>query len=208
MRVSTTALFDKFLINNGQLFPYSRLRATRNSFYCKWIMQKGYSELGLTYYFPTMANSLPGSLLHAISIDGANPIPPELTGIMEDMFWWGKTQSYVWYERVVNSIGLLLDNAEEVEMKLFVRELIAFRVAVVLKKYFAVDSLIYTLLFDKYWCWFSKTYSEMDFFHGRNCSFRGMAEASFQYVEWCIARINYNRNVPLTLVNVEHLNSA
>jgi hypothetical protein len=71
-------------------------------------MQKGQSELGFTYYFPTMANSLRGSLLHAIAIDGAKPIPPELlTGIMQDMFWWGKTQSYEWYMKTLSTALLV-----------------------------------------------------------------------------------------------------
>ena len=85
---------------------------------------------------------------------------------MEDMFWWGKTQSYEWFERVVDHFGVLLDNGEDIEIKVFVR------VAAILKQYFDVESLAYSMLFEKYWSWFYVTYSEMDFFHGRNYSFR------------------------------------
>jgi hypothetical protein len=88
-----------------------------------------------------------------------------------------------------------------------VRELIAIRVVAILKEDFAFDSLAYTLLFDKYWVWFTITYSDMDFFHGYNYSFRGMAEAAFAYIEWCVSRIDF-RAVPLTVaVTPERANS-
>jgi hypothetical protein len=189
MRVPTTAAFNKFLMDNGQSYPYSRLHATRNSFFCKWLMQKGQSRLGLTYYFPTMANSLRVSLLDAIAIDGAKPIPPELFGIMDDMFWWGKTRSYEWYERLVDLLGLVLDDGEEIDIRSLVRELIGLRVAAILKEYFAVDSLAFSLLYDKYSEWFFWTYDVMDFYHGHKYPFRTMAETSFEYIEWCIGEV-------------------
>jgi hypothetical protein len=113
---------------------------------------------------------------------------------------------------------LVLEEEEEGEIKLLVRELIGFQVSAILKEYYAVDSLAYSLVFDKYWGWFFMTYSEMDFFHGHNYSFRGMAEASFAYTEWCIGQISYHAPVPLAItghynqqevvVTPERVNSA
>ena len=100
---------------------------------------------------------------------------------------------------------------------MFVRELIEFRVDAILKQYFDIESLAYSMLFEKYWSWFYVTYSEMDIFHGRNYSLRGMAEPAIEYVEWSIAQVNYF-NVPMTVpvvaaapqvdVTPERVNSA
>jgi hypothetical protein len=201
MRVPTTAAFSQFLLDNGHSYPFSRLQVTRSSFFCKWVMQKGHSNLGFTYYFPTMANSLPVSLLQAISIDGVKPLPPDFSSVMDDMFWWGKSKSFQWYKQVVDMIGLCLYDRGEVGIRNVVRELIGLQVKAILLQYFDFDSLAFDLLFDMYWDWFFFTYSEQ-YFHN-HYSFRGIAEASFDYIEACIAQVNYHVNAPVTVPSVE-----
>jgi hypothetical protein len=80
MMVPTTPAFNQFLLNNGQSYPYSRLQATRSSFFCKWIMTKGHGTAGVTEYFPVLANSYPNGVLLEMVISGrAKPFPPEMS---------------------------------------------------------------------------------------------------------------------------------
>jgi hypothetical protein len=90
MRVLSTVAFNQFLLDKRQ-YPFNYLYATRRSFFCKWIMLKGQSTLGLTYYFPVFTNTHPnGELLQMISSGAAKPFPPKLSHVMDTMFWWGK----------------------------------------------------------------------------------------------------------------------
>jgi hypothetical protein len=89
MRITTTSTFSDFLMANSGVYPYSKLRPTRNTFFCKWVMLRG-QELtqvgGWTEYFPVMANSLPnGVLLELISSGKAKPFPPELSKVMDSI---------------------------------------------------------------------------------------------------------------------------
>ena len=169
--------------------------------------------MGQTYYFPTMATSLRRTLLDAIVLDEAKPLPPDASLIMDDMFWWGKTFCFEWYEQVVDSLGVCLYGAEEFGTRGLVRELIGFQVKAILLEYFTFDSMVFDLLFDKYWQWFFYTYSEQDF-DGNKYSFRVMAEASFAYVKWAIAQVNYHAHTPVIVavpnvpVTPESVNSA
>jgi hypothetical protein len=60
MRVTVTPAFGKYLMDNSTVYPYSMLRPTRNSFYCKLMghVVQGLDR-GSTEYFPVLANSLP-----------------------------------------------------------------------------------------------------------------------------------------------------
>jgi hypothetical protein len=197
MRVLSSVSFNKFfLLDNGQAYPYSRLHPTRNTFFCKWIMQKGQSNMGLTYYFPTMANSLRATLLDAIAFDGAKPFPPQASAIMDDMFWWGKTVNFQWYEQVVDSLGWHLDTEEDMDVRIVVRQLIGFRVEGILHENFDVDSMLFDLLFNRYSLWFDWTYRAQDF--NNKFSFRRIAETSFNYIEWCIVQVEYASATPAT----------
>lgn len=167
--------------------------------------------MGQTYYFPTMATSLRRTLLDAIVLDEAKPLPPDASLIMDDMFWWGKTFCFEWYEQVVDSLGVCLYGAEEFGTRGLVRELIGFQVKAIILEYFTFDSMAFDLLFDQYWQWFFFTYSEQDF---DDNSFRVMAEASFAYVKWAIAQVNYHAHTPVVVavpnvpVTPESVNSA
>jgi hypothetical protein len=161
-------------------------------------MQKGQSRMGQTYYFPTMATSLRRTLLDAIVLDEAKPLPPDASLIMDDMFWWGKTVSFEWYEQVVDSLGVCLYGEEEFGTRGFVREVIGFQVKAIILEYFNFDSMAFDLLFDRYFEWFFWTYSEQDVYDNKY-SFRGMAEASFDYVKWCVAQVNYYAHTPVAL---------
>jgi hypothetical protein len=126
MRVPTTAAFNRFLLDNGQSYPYSRLRATRSSFFCKWIMTKGYGTTGVTEYFPVLANTYPNVLLLDMIISGrAKPFPPEISQMMDHMYWWGRHKDLEWYDEAVELMAVALDKGEEIERSELVSILIA-----------------------------------------------------------------------------------
>jgi hypothetical protein len=60
-----------------------------------------------TEYFPAvLANSLPNAvLLELLSSGKAKPFPPELSEVMDSMYWWGKSKNYEWYEEAIFYIG-------------------------------------------------------------------------------------------------------
>jgi hypothetical protein len=184
MRVATAPAFNDFLMANANVYPYSRLKPTRNSFFCKWIMLKG-QDMGLTEYFPLLANSIPNRLLlEIISTGEAKPLTPELSDIMDSMYWWGKTKNYQWYEDAVFYIG---DEAldTEYERKELVRSLVAPQIRVEIHEYFGVNSFTAELLWLNWISWFNATYK------AGPKSFHGMARYSFEYVQWSIAQVNY-----------------
>jgi hypothetical protein len=182
MRIAITPAFDKFLMNNSTVYPYSKLKPTRNSCFCKWVMVKG-EHNGLEEYFPVLANSLPnGVLLDLISSDNGKPFPPELSDIMDSMYWWGKTKNYEWYEDCIEVLGeSLWSNQKEL-----VRTLISIEVRAVIYGYFAVDSIVADLLWFNWLSWFNATYQIAP------KSFHGMAKYSFEYINWSIAQVNYH----------------
>jgi hypothetical protein len=158
-------------------------------------MLQGRSPIGLTYYFPVFANSIPmAELLQMIVRGEAKPFPPKLSHVMDNMFWWGKTRSSHWYEQVVDSMGYHLDNhikSVEEEQRGFVRYLIAFEVKAMVQEHFDVLSVPYAVVFDQWWVNFNVAYSKGDF-DGDKHTFRSMAEYSFDYVEWLIEEVKEN----------------
>jgi hypothetical protein len=192
MRVPTTPAFNKFLLDNNH-YPFNRLKVTtRSSFFCKWIMLKGQSPIGLTYYFPVFANSHPTEvLLEMISSGQAKPFPLELSLVMDNMYWWGKSQSHQWYDQVVDSMGELLDcNDEAVDHREVVRYLISLEVKAKILEHFDWTSAAFEVTFDQWWTNFNCVYSpqHFDVTEPRN-SFRQMAESSFEYLESLIEEV-------------------
>ena len=186
MRVSVTAAFSQYLMDNSTVYPYIKLRPTRSSFFCKWVMLEG-DDRGAKEYFPVLANSLPNAvLLELISSERGVPLPPELSEIMDTMYWWGKKMSVQWYDDVVYMLGMALDNDIEEDRKVLVRAMISVQVKAEIHVYFAVDSIVVELLWIDWVFWFNATYKD-----GPK-SFHGMILYSVDYVRWCIASVNHN----------------
>ena len=157
-------------------------------------MLKGQSPLGLTYYFPVFANTHPDAeLLEMIATGEAKPFPPQLSHVMDNMFWWGKTHSYEWYEEVVDSMGELLDNNsedEEVDQREVVRHLIGFAVKSKILEHFDMMSAAFEVTFDQSHTNFNLVYPKQLFdAGGPRTAFRQMAESSFEYLEWLILAV-------------------
>jgi hypothetical protein len=190
MRVASTLAFSQWLIANSVVYPYSKLQVTRSSFYCKWLMVKG-QLLGLDDYFPIPANSLSnGVLLQMISSGSGKPFPPELTEIMDSMYWWGKSISYEWYQECIEVLGEALWSDED-DQQVLVRTLISIEVRALIATYFHPDSMSNQLLWSSWLVWFNTTYLIAP------KSFHGMANYSFEYVNWSIAQLNYHAAAPV-----------
>ena len=111
---------------------------------------------------------------------------------MHNMFWWGKNHSFQWYEQVVDSLGVLLDNNAEyevVDQREIVRHLIAFEVKAMILQEFALGSPAFDVTFDQWWINFNSVYKKDDFKINARYTFRDMAEYSFEYVEWLIVEV-------------------
>jgi hypothetical protein len=192
MRVAVTPALSKFLMENSTIYPYDKLRPTRNSIYCKWVMLQG-SERGLTEFFPVLANSLPNKVLvELILSERGVPLPPELSAIMDSMHWWGRNKSNEWYDDVVYMLAQALNHDIEEDRKELVRALVSFQVKAEINVYFAVDSIVADLLWINWIQWFNATYE-----YGPK-SFRGMCLYCFEYVHWSIAQVNYHADGPTT----------
>jgi hypothetical protein len=187
MRVPTSDALNQFLLANSH-YPFNCLQPTRSSFFCKWIMLAGRSPIGLTYYFPVFANSIPNrQLLEMICSGEAKPMPPKLSHVMDNMYWWGKSRNNHWYEQVVDSIGAFLDEKDvEEDQRELVRYLIAFEVKWMVQEHFDVMSVPFNVVFDQWFVKFNLTYKKADFDVNSAHTFRSMAEYSFDYVEWLV----------------------
>jgi hypothetical protein len=156
MRVSVTAAFSQYLMDNSTIYPCSNLRPMRSSFFCKWVMLVEGDDRGAKMYFPVLANSLPNAvLLELISSERGVPLPPELSEIMDMMYWWGKKMSVQWYDDVVYMLGMALDNDIEEDRKVVVRAMISLQVKAEIHVYFAVDSVATELLWIDWVFWFN-----------------------------------------------------
>jgi hypothetical protein len=194
MRVATTPAFSEFLMVNADVYPYSKLRPTRRSFYCKWVMLQG-PERGITEYFPVLANSIPNEVLcELISSGRAKPFTPELTGVMDAMYWWGKNKNNDWYDDVVFMLDEALD-AEYDKKELF-RALISGQVKVEIHAYFGVNSLAAELLWLNWISWYNGAYP-----FAAKQSFLTMSLYCFDYIKWAIAQVNYYVHAPVAPVN-------
>lgn len=196
MRVAITPAFSKFLMDNNTIYPYNKLKPTRNSFYCKWVMLQG-PDRGLTEYFPVLANSIPNRVLcELISSGRAKPFSPELSDIMDAMYWWGKTKNLDWYEDVVRVV--MLDEAldSEYDRKELFRALISGQVKVEIHEYFGVNSVAAELLWLNWISWYNSSYQ----FAPK--SFLAMALYCFDYIRWAIAQVNYHAHAPVAVNSV------
>jgi hypothetical protein len=185
MRVPSTVAFNQFLLANGQKYPYSKLQATRSSFFCKWIMTKGYSIGGETEYFPVLANSKSnGVLLEMIRSRDAMPLPQELSEIMDHMRDFGIKLSVAWYESVVEMLNEALNGEVEIERHEFVSMLISPLVLEEIHRCYDVDSVAEHLLVLEWMKWYVRTYRKGkgdDFL-----PFGAVAEQSLEHVKTAI----------------------
>jgi hypothetical protein len=114
------------------------------------------------------------------------PLPPELSSIMDSMYWWGKNKSVQWYDEVIYILALSLDNDIEEDRMELVRVMISVQMRAEIHAYFAADSIVAELLWVNWVFWFNATYKD-----GPK-SFHGMAMYSIDYVHWCIGQVNYS----------------
>jgi hypothetical protein len=67
---------------------------------------------GSTEYFPVLANSLPNGVLEELILSArGKPFTPELSEIMDSLYWWAKTKNLQWYEECI----VVIDGALSVE---------------------------------------------------------------------------------------------
>jgi hypothetical protein len=178
MRVPTTDAFNSFLLANGLTYPYSQLKPTRNSFFCKWIMTKGHDNV--TEYFPVLANSFSHQvLLEMITTGMAKPFPPELSEIMDHMHWWGKHKSIDWFDSVVQLSDAVLNKEEDIRRSELVRVMIIPQVLAEIRAHFSFDSVAEHLLLLEWTKFFDITYNN-------NMSFRTIASLSIESVQYSI----------------------
>jgi hypothetical protein len=192
MRVTTTVAFSNFLMDNGGVYPYSDLKPTRSTFFCKWVMLQGQQQTQVgdwTEYFPVLANSMPnGLLLELISSGKGKPLPPELSKVMDNMHWWGKNKNVEWYEEVMVILAETLDTGIQYDRKELFRAMISPQMRVEIHEYFGANSMAAELLWLDWISWYNRTYR-----FGPK-SFRGMAMYSFDYMKWRISVLNYYAN--------------
>lgn len=199
MRVTITPAFSQWLMANTAVYPYSKLKATRNSFFCKWVMVKG-EHLDIEEYFPLPANSLPNAVLLAlISSGNGKPIPPELSDIMDDLYSWAMGKNIEWYRDCIDVLGDALWIDREEQHKVLVRYLIGMEVRGIIFQYFHGTQMAAELLRLNWLVWFNSTYQ----FAPK--SFHGMAQYSFEYVNWSIAQLNYYAFAPLAVNSANEL---
>jgi hypothetical protein len=202
MRIASTHAFSNFLMDNSAVFPYSKLKPTRNSFFCKWVMVKG-EDLDSKEYFPVPANSLPNGVLLELVMSGfGKPLPPDISDIMDTLFRWGRVKNYEWYDESVEVIGDALWKEGEVDYKHLVRTLISTEVRGIIWEYCHGSYMLSDLLHLNWLAWFNDTY------HNGPQSFRGMAQYSFEYVNWSIAQVNYHAFAPVAIAQADTVNSA
>jgi hypothetical protein len=190
MRHLTNPAFNKFLLENGQAYPYSRLQVTRNSFWCKWVMLQGHSYMtGLVQYFPTLANSFSnGVLLDMIQSGEAKPMPLALGCIMDSMHLWGREKDIQWYYRVVFILSRTMDVGVEHITRDFVRNLISLQITKLIQPYYDVFTLGFNMLYNEWIDWFNDNY-KIDEFANKPFCFRWVAIKSFDEMEVIINEV-------------------
>lgn len=185
MRVAATPAISKFLIDNSTIYPYNKLRPTRNSFYCKWVMLRGYDRAS-TESFPVLANSFTnGVLIELLLSEKGIPVPPELSDIMDSMYWWGKHKNLMWFDCVTHMMAEAMENDIEDDMKELKRAMISVQIKEEIHAYFTAGSVAAELLWLDWLVWFNHNYK------AGPKSFHAMCLYCFEYVHWSIAQVNY-----------------
>ena len=116
MRIPISAAFNKWLLDQQPLYPYSSLQSTRNSIYCKWVMLRGHSRFFEN--FPVLANSFSNSvLLQMLQSGEAKPLPLALSQVMDDMLTWGRDIDPRWFALVIDRLALLLESDTELDKR-------------------------------------------------------------------------------------------
>jgi hypothetical protein len=162
-------------------------------------------DRGSTEYFPILTNSLPhGVLLELLLCERGVPFPPELSGVMDSMYWWGRIKNIKWYDDVIYMLAQALENDIENDRKELVRAMISVQVKAEINIYFAAESIRADLLWTNWIHWFNATYKD-----GPK-TFHGMCLYCFEYVHWSIAQVNYHAHapVPQTLSTPDAVDSA
>jgi hypothetical protein len=147
-------------------------------------MLKGHGSAGLEY-FPVLGNTLSDRDLVEVIISGrAKPLPPLLSQVMDDMFWWGKQMSQRWYDIVVELLSEALDIHVAIERTELVSMFISSLVMAEIHEHFAVDSVAEHLLLLEWMKWFIRTYKKGD------CTqFKIMAMKSLEVIEHAISLV-------------------
>jgi hypothetical protein len=181
------------LLEKGQSYPYSRLQATRNSFWCKWVMLQGHSNAtGLVQYFPTLANSFShGVLLDMIGSGEAKPMPLALGCIMDGMHRWGIEKDIQWYHHVVFILSRSMDLGVEHITRDFVRNLLSLRITKLIEPFYDLFTLGFDMLYNEWIDWFNGNYKIDDFANGTSFCFWWVATNSFNEMELILKEVIY-----------------
>ncbi|CAB9511372.1 hypothetical protein SEMRO_482_G151720.1 [Seminavis robusta] len=95
MQVNKDA-FDKFVLTNGESYPYCDVRITRQKFHCKWLMLASGAILN-----PVLSSSFDAeTCMHLILTKTAFPLSNDASHVMDVLDKWGKKYNPIWFEDV------------------------------------------------------------------------------------------------------------
>ena len=187
MRVASNEQFNKFLIDNP-VYPYTKLRPTRNSFFCEWVVLSatGSGIMGTqTDTFPVPASCFSARALQQLIMEEkALPLPPIMSEIMDGMFVWGQSKSYAWFVEVVE----LLTDAMIARLDEDRKHLMLVCISPAVKAEIARNTnndVVADLLWIEWVQFFNTEYDDKE-------SFYCLAVSSYAHVSWAIAQVNYH----------------
>ncbi|CAB9515204.1 expressed unknown protein [Seminavis robusta] len=115
MRISATPSFSNWLLSVKR-YPFNELRATRHGFTCKYVICDINSNE--KYSCVPTKNFDHVSILEDLIMQGeCKPLPPDMTNIMDYMFYWGLQKSPRWYHKVLSTLSGMLVGPEPCERK-------------------------------------------------------------------------------------------
>jgi len=97
--------FDRFANGQGTLYPRNRIKKTRNSYLCKWIILTGptTSLWNKNIHHVLATSALPNGYLTSLIVDEvAIPVPPELDDVIDTMDYWGVRVSGQWKHKGIH----------------------------------------------------------------------------------------------------------
>jgi len=143
MRVTATAMF-KVWLKDHDIFPYTKLQYTRQSFFLEWVLLKSdWSRTeGIlrvqTEYFPIHVSCLPPKHLQELLMVGeAMPLIPVMDEIMNEMLVWGQCVSYKWYCDTLELLAYFTEHGIEPSREMLVREVIEYYAKELISFHFA-----------------------------------------------------------------------
>lgn len=112
--------FERFANRHGTVYPWNRIKKTRNSFYCRWIITTGptTSLFDRSIHHIVGTSTLPNGYVTSLIVEKvAIPVPPELDDIIDTMDYWGVRVSGLWKLKVIHVLVKKLKSGEETSRK-------------------------------------------------------------------------------------------